>query len=793
MVNVRKQNTNNKIRVSSSQSLGSVNTHYTTDIIAAGLAKDWAVKMDGLVDTTDYSSKYYAAQAKSHKEISESSAQIATTQANLAKQYAEEAGTIVSAKIVPATTTRLGGIKVGSNLSISEEGVLNTDADKLGVYEKSEVDSLLAQKLDSSSLPTNVSAFSNDVPYATQSDLNTLSSQVVMKTQLATVSTLGIVKPDDNSIKIDGNGTLRTAYPEITPDNINQSKGALTGNISTNNDVLNDIKSYAHSTFDLSKFTIIGSPTITSEGIASGFSSGNYIAFSTSETYDISNHTYTYKFSYIYKIISVGLPLYLINNVWVVMNGENSKLQLIGAKQGGGNQVFCESNVLTLNDGDIIDIVVTISATTQSLTYTINNGSETTKNGRGTPLLDTGTIGGRIGATYTAYLTSGSIDLKQFSITIDGVPVFNGNRTGIDTIKADNYSVLPLGTSTVTVTDDGIASGFSNSNYISADVDLSSLPSFEFIVPFKISAYSNSEVGIWGFGSGVPARLSYVYSSTRLFFYVDSANMSNSTVLDVELLTFTPTLNTEYLIKVLFTGTEYNIGYSADNGESWTFKANPVSSTATIINGGDTLRLGESFNSSPFTNGTMDLNKVHIRINGDLKYQPCLKIPYTESKTGSKVVKAVYRDRVNDMAEQFGYANYYTLSDTDFTLPMGELYGMLEHKSNIDLSNITPAQTFIDNSIAWIMPDWSKMVSKTVGIEYTADQKGWLQAFCATSQNGIALYINGYRVGYCEAQGADDSGGFACLVPVDIGDTYQLEQTGGSVYNFNFLPCKGEG
>ena len=75
----------------------------------------------------------------------------------------------------------------------------------------------------------------------------------------------------------------------------------------------------------------------------------------------------------------------------------------------------------------------------------------------------------------------------------------------------------------------------------------------------------------------------------------------------------------------------------------------------------------------------IDLNTIKLYSNGNLVYQPCLKIPYTESKTGSKIVGVNYRERVKDMYKQFGYAPYYTLSDTDFTLPMGEIYGMIEN------------------------------------------------------------------------------------------------------------------
>ena len=60
-------------------------------------------------------------------------------------------------------------------------------------------------------------------------------------------------------------------------DKINQSKALETGNVSSDADVYADIQKYAHSTFDKSKFEVVGSPVITDDGIASGFSSGSYV------------------------------------------------------------------------------------------------------------------------------------------------------------------------------------------------------------------------------------------------------------------------------------------------------------------------------------------------------------------------------------------------------------------------------------------------------------------------------------------------------------------------------------
>ena len=98
-----------------------------------------------------------------------------------------------------------------------------------------------------------------------------------------------------------------------------------------------------------------------------------------------------------------------------------------------------------------------------------------------------------------------------------------------------------------------------------------------------------------------------------------------------------------------------------------------------------------SYANRPFY-GSINLNAFKVWIDGSLAYQPCLKIPYTESKTGSKIVNSIYRDRVNDMYEQFGHANYYTLGANDFTLPMGEIYGMIENLRKLIIERTSEQQ-----------------------------------------------------------------------------------------------------
>ena len=71
-----------------------------------------------------------------------------------------------------------------------------------------------------------------------------------------------------------------------------------------------------------------------------------------------------------------------------------------------------------------------------------------------------------------------------------------------------------------------------------------------------------------------------------------------------------------------------------------------------------------------------------LELNGSLVFTTI--IPYTLSKTGSKIVDVAYRDKVIDLYEQEGQAEYYTIDEENqnFTLPMGEIYGMIGGSSS---------------------------------------------------------------------------------------------------------------
>ena len=451
------------------------------------------------------------------------------------------------------------------------------------------------------------------------------------------------------------------------------------GELLTDADGLSFVKNYAHSTFDRSKFTVVGSPNITDDGIASGFSGSDYLQA------NAQNFTQSITFR-----ARLKTPKTLPNAQQGVMDlgGDNTGIKLsyssyyqkfyLNISTSGTSIAADVINYAITNDA-WYDLIFEFTGTKYNV-Y-IKSLSESNFTLGFTATDSRSQLNGTSYLGYVNNLTSMDfiIDLKQFSITVDGVPVFSGNRTGIDTIKPDNYTVVGA----PTISADGIASGFSSSNYIITDyqLDMTNANSWVIIAKVNPGTFSNQPYqAIYAAknsgGSNREDRFGFQGTGklNLLIGFSDNSmvNFDGNKVF---------TANEDVFVKAEFTGSAYNTYYSYD-GINWTLDGTASSSQKGVNRTryiGTTTISGFEY----LFRGSIDLNAFKIYVDGNLVYQSCLKIPYTESKTGSKIVNSVCRDRVNDMAEQFGYANYYTLDEDNgnFTLPQVELYGLIGQRT----------------------------------------------------------------------------------------------------------------
>lgn len=271
----------------------------------------------------------------------------------------------------------------------------------------------------------------------------------------------------------------------------------------------------------------------------------------------------------------------------------------------------------------------------------------------------------------------------------------NTTVTGIDVAKADDYDVV----GNPVITDDGIASGFSSGNYLKTSIINRSKPfsqTFKILTPNDLSI---TEEGIFVEDTNT-IYLSRIQLNAN--GYLALLLTSNGTSWDIceSASTIALSVNTEYFIKLSWDGTTYKVDVSIDNKNFVTY----IMVQSTLQLRSVPILIGKQ-GVYPFT-GSIDLNSFKIYVNGNLVYQPCLKIPYTQSKTGSKIVDVAYRDRVQDLYEQTGTAPYYTIDETNqnFTLPMGEIYGMIEsvRSSKLDI----PSRYIVEISDKSLMPSW---------------------------------------------------------------------------------------
>ena len=256
----------------------------------------------------------------------------------------------------------------------------------------------------------------------------------------------------------------------------------------------------------------------------------------------------------------------------------------------------------------------------------------------------------------------------------------SGTRTGIDTIKPDNYEVV----GSPTISEDGVASGFSDTSYIMIpNLNISGVRDFELFTPiFKVNKIASgiNQIQNWS-----------LYNDTRLNTYVRANGAFECSIFQGSTIIVSNTIiepnasyNTPYQVKFSYKNSVWNVYYKKGDGD-WIQKvADRADDTGVTINGARPL--GWQNAGQHLQSGSIDLNAYKIYVDGQLVYQPCLKIPYTLSKTGSKIVDVAYRDRVQDMYEQYGYAPYYTIDEENenFTLPMGEIYGMIAQNKTFD-------------------------------------------------------------------------------------------------------------
>lgn len=490
-------------------------------------------------------------------------------------------------------------------------------------------------------------------------------------------------------------GVLKKNLANIDTEGIDyllNSKSILSGDIGSNSNVYNNILNYKHSTFDVSKFISIGTrPYVDNEGIIHFINQRNN-ALRSRESFSLHNNSVSFGCRYRW---SKELDIY--GDIEILNLTDNSSSTITGLHIRQTNDGFraelFEQNTITniafvrfdgigANDNESwVDLKASIKNNVLSFSYKYEDGSGNSGTAELTSELNLENVYLKVGTgQYGSKSSSFKIDMKTIYLDIDGMPVFNGNKTGLDVIKQDDYEVI----GSPVITEDGVASGLSSVNYLTIPKEIiNSLIGHKWRIDYKFITKPNADKT-----AGHRYLLGTKYDT-------NTTNPINLGLFNMNYLWFASLLLSDGSRTTSFynelDGTNFGsmIGYLEFDGNNYTnavlqetdtsWKISQVASNLSIAEATEDLRIGYNL-----TSGSIDLNSIKIYIDGNLVYQPCLKIPYTESKTGSKIVDSVYRQRISDLYELQGYAPYYSLDEQNqtYTLPKGEVYGMINKYGN---------------------------------------------------------------------------------------------------------------
>lgn len=295
-------------------------------------------------------------------------------------------------------------------------------------------------------MPTKVSDLTNDAGYLTSIPSEYVTDSELAAKGYATNAELSTVAEEVVTLQSDVadlDSTVSTLKPIV--EDHTTAIGSINDNIGMiNADITNLRETKNDNIFDIGKFTVVGSPTIMDDGVASGFSDSNKIL-----AYPVLNLNANSEFSTICKIkIQNG------NITGVFVHIGNSSRQGCGVLQRANGTIQVVGNITDNTGTKALEFPV--NHNTEYIVYAKVNfaGSELGGNygkiyaevrdvennilmfgtgyGNSTYKIEysnyTGFIsfGSNNTSTYNNPLTDGSLDLKQFSTTVDGKEVFNG-------------------------------------------------------------------------------------------------------------------------------------------------------------------------------------------------------------------------------------------------------------------------------------------------------------------------------------------------------------------------------
>lgn len=390
--------------------------------------------------------------------------------------------------------------------------------------------------------------------------------------------------------------------------------------------------------FNSYSYGVTGSPTVSADGLASGFSTANYLTTPEFPT-GVTNLETVWKV----KLSSFSSNQYFFNTApyhSLLLGMNDSKFRFwISNNTTSWDISGGSTGTTTLTANTWYYVKFTYDGSTYRLYTSTDNDTWTLE----ASLSSTKTIGvnyatGRIGHGWTdAPANNTTVDLRESYIKINGEYWWSGFYPE-DVTGYKHYSIMKTGVihkagefkrdfnvvGSPTISNDGVVSGFSTSNYIqlpslfrpgsspwervvcfTTGSDVSPAQMITFFNPVEDTTKTGG-----GFLSVYQGKVYMSLSSNNTSWNIVNDNVSNTTL----------SPNTTYYVKLKFTGTEYQKWLSITgefNGEE-TLENTVVSSTPIYQESTLYDRFGFRMSGLPQVfSGSIDLSKSYIKINSE--------------------------------------------------------------------------------------------------------------------------------------------------------------------------------
>jgi hypothetical protein len=321
--------------------------------------------------------------------------------------------------------------------------------------------------------------------------------------------------------------------------------------------------------FDKSKIEVVGSPTITDDGIASGFSATNYIK--TLSTLDISSsatNNIAIKLDF-ETAQDVTTNQYILHSVSYAQFSLFVRDGVLKSSLGdGSNWTYNFTNIINIESNSKYSIEIEISKTIVEYKIFKNKIYLNTLTYDGTLLQNNHDMRFVIGVTLsfnTPFL--GSIDLKQFSTKANNnlnysptrpITYLERKKKGFDKSK---FTVI----NSPNITTGGVVNKFSYTSYVSIPNSIvSKIETTSWKISFMgISPSSNTTLNITGVSATSKGKLNIGWINNTSNFFLQ---LKNSTV-EKAVYVRTNNPNTPFIGYAEFDGTDnYTIAISFDGG-----------------------------------------------------------------------------------------------------------------------------------------------------------------------------------------------------------------------------------